>query len=74
MKTNETVRRLIEQEGRSQAWVAREMNRVNPEINMTNVKLSAIVTGRRIMSSDEMLAFCRAMKTSPDVFLMQESY
>ncbi len=71
MKTNETVKRLIEQEGRSQAWVAQEMNRVNPEINMTNVKLSAIVTGRRIMSSDEMLAFCRAMKTSPDVFLMQ---
>ena len=70
MKTNETVRKLIEQEGRSQAWVAREMNRVNPDINMTNVKLSAIVTGRRIMSSDEILAFCRAMKTSPDVFLM----
>ena len=70
MKTNETVRKLIEQEGRSQSWVAREMNRVNPDINMTNVKLSAIVTGRRIMSSDEMLAFCRAMKTSPDVFLM----
>lgn len=39
---------------------------------MTNVKLSAIVTGRRIMSGDEMLAFCRAMKTSPDVFLAQE--
>lgn len=71
MKTNETVKRLIEEEGRSQTWVAREMNRVNPEINMTNVKLSAIVTGRRVMSSDEMLAFCRAMKTNPDVFMPQ---
>ena len=71
MKTNETVKKLIEQEGRSQTWVAREMNRVNPEIKMTNVKLSAIVTGRRIMSGDEMLAFCRAMKTSPDIFLAE---
>lgn len=69
MKTNETVKRLIEEEGRSQTWVAREMNRVNPEINMTNVKLSAIVTGRRVMSSDEMLAFCRAMKTKASIII-----
>ena len=32
MKTNETVKRLIEEEGRSQTWVAREMNRVNPGV------------------------------------------
>lgn len=38
---------------------------------MAKVKLSAIVTGRRVMSSDEMLAFCRAMKTNPDVFMAQ---
>ena len=69
MRTNETVQKLIEQEGRTQTWVAQEMNRIDPEIKMTNVKLSAIVTGKRIMSSDEMLAFCRAMRMSPDVFL-----
>lgn len=69
MRTNETVQKLMEQEGRTQTWVAQEMNKVNPEIKMTNVKLSAIVTGRRTMSGDEMLAFCRAMRTSPDVFL-----
>ncbi len=69
MRTNETVKRIIEQEGRSQKWLAEEMNRADPDIRMTNVKLSAIVTGRRIMSGDEMLAFCRAMQISPDVFL-----
>jgi len=69
MRTNETVQKLIEQEGRTQTWVAQEMNRIDPEIKMTNVKLSAIVTGKRIMSGDEMLAFCRAMRMSPDVFL-----
>ena len=69
MRTNETVQKLMEQEGRTQTWVAQEMNKMNPEIKMTNVKLSAIVTGRRTMSGDEMLAFCRAMRTSPDVFL-----
>ena len=69
MRTNETVQKLMEAEGRTQTWVAQEMNRIDPEIKMTNVKLSAIVTGKRAMSGDEMLAFCRAMKKSPDVFL-----
>lgn len=69
MRTNETVQKLMEQEGRTQTWVAQEMNRIDPEIKMTNVKLSAIVTGRRTMTGDEMLVFCRAMRMSPDAFL-----
>lgn len=69
MRISEAVNRIIEQEGRSQKWIAEEMNRADPDIKMTNVKLSAIVTGRRTMSGDEMLAFCRAMQISPDVFL-----
>lgn len=73
MRTNETVQKLMEAEGRTQTWVAQEMNRIDPEIKMTNVKLSAIVTGKRTMSGDEMLAFCRAMKKSPDVFLRIEA-
>lgn len=69
MKINDTVKKIMEKEGRTQKWLAREMNDVDPDIKMTNVKLSAIVTGRREMSGDEMLAFCKAMKVNPDVFL-----
>ncbi|MBQ8933897.1 MAG: helix-turn-helix transcriptional regulator [Lachnospiraceae bacterium] len=69
MKINETVKRIIKEDGRTQTWVAKEMNKVNPSVMMTNVKLSAIVTGKRTMTGDEMIAFCKATKRNPDVFM-----
>ena len=71
MLINETVKRLLKEEGRTQTWVAQEMNRIDPSIDMTNVKLSAIATGQRKMTGDEMLAFCKAMRRNPDEFMRE---
>ena len=71
MIIGETVKRLLKEEGRTQTWVAKEMNRIDPSIEMTNVKLSAITTGQRKMSGSEMLAFCKAVKCNPDEFMQE---
>ncbi|MEY8495800.1 helix-turn-helix transcriptional regulator [Lachnospiraceae bacterium 29-91] len=65
----DTVRRLLAEQGRTQVWVIQKMNRCDPEINMDRSKFSAIITGRRKMSGDELLAFCKALEIAPDEFL-----
>lgn len=69
MKIPERIRNILKEEGRTQIWVVEEMNRVCPEVNMDKVKFSATVCGIRKMTADELLAFCKALKKSPDVFL-----
>lgn len=68
----DTVRRIIISQGRTQTWVAEKMNEVNPNIKMDLVKFNSIMTGRRKMSGDELLAFCMAMEITPDEFLSPE--
>ena len=65
----DTVRRLIVEQGRTQVWVIQKMNHYDPKINMDRSKFSAIITGRRKMSGDELLAFCKALEITPDEFL-----
>lgn len=69
MKTNTGVKNIINNKGLRQVWVAEQMNRVNPNLNMNKVKLSSIVCGVRKMTGDELVAFCVATNTSPDYFL-----
>lgn len=68
-----TVKRVLSEQGRTQAWVVRKMNLQAPGIDMDKTKFSAIVTGKRKMSGDELLVFCKALEITPDEFLCSES-
>ena len=68
MRTSDGVKQLIKDKGLRQAWVVDRMNLVNPDLHMSNAKLSSIVCGGRKMSGDELIAFCVATDTSPDYF------
>lgn len=65
----DTINRILDEQGRTQAWVITRMNLMNPSLNMDRSKFSAITTGSRKMSGDELLAFCQAVEVSPDEFL-----
>lgn len=69
MSVSEKVRAIIESQGRTQTWIVARINQLMPEIKMDRSKFSAIIRGNRKMSADELLAFCRALEISPDVFL-----
>ncbi len=68
----DTVRKTIKKQGRTQKWVTEKMNSINPSLDMDRSKFSAIITGNRKMTGDELLAFCMALEISPDVFTEQE--
>lgn len=64
-----TVKRILDEQGRTQAWIIQKMNLQEPEIDMNRNKFSAIVTGKRKMTGDELLVFCKALEITPDEFL-----
>lgn len=63
------AREILQNTGRSQTWVANEMNRIKPALRMNVKKLSATLQGHRSMSGEEFLAFCMATQTNPADFL-----
>lgn len=68
MNVEPAVRNIIKDKGLRQTWVVDQMNRIDPTLGMSKVKLSAIVCGGRKMTGDELIAFCVATNTSPDYF------
>lgn len=68
----DTAKRVLRKEGRTQAWVIKRMNEVYPNLEMDRNKFSAIVLGKRKMSGDELIAFCKALEISPDEFTKEE--
>lgn len=69
MNVSNVVKNVIKDEGRTQSWVVAEMNRIDPALKMDRAKLSAIACGNRKMTGDELIAFCKAVRRSPDIFL-----
>lgn len=69
---SETTKKVLKEQGRTQRWVAEKMNDINPSLEMDRTKFSAIVTGNRKMTGDELLAFCMALEISPDIFTEEE--
>lgn len=69
---SDTAKKILKEQGRTQRWVAERMNNINPTLEMDRSKFSAIITGNRKMTGDELLAFCMALEISPDVFIGQE--
>lgn len=63
------LRRILEEQGRTQLWVINRMNEIKPDLKMDRSKLSAIATGTRKMTGDELLVFCQAVEVTPDEFL-----
>lgn len=70
---SETAKRILNEQGRTQKWVAEKMNQINPSLEMDRNKLSGIMSGNRKMTGDELLAFCMALEISPDIFTGQEN-
>lgn len=68
----EVMRGILDEKGIKQAWVAAKMNAINPYLEMTGAKLSAVICGTRRLTGDELLAFCQAIEESPDIFLPQD--
>ena len=69
---SDAARKILKEQGRTERWVAERMNNINPTLEMDRSKFSAIITGNRKMTGDELLAFCMALEISPDVFTGQE--
>lgn len=69
MSISETIRCVLQNEGRTQTWVVKEMNLIDSKIKIDKAKFSAIVCGTRRMTAEELLAFCKATETNPDIFL-----
>ena len=67
-----TAKKALKEQGRTQRWVVARMLDINPLLGMDRSKLSAIITGNRKMTGDELLAFCMALEISPDVFTEKE--
>lgn len=72
MSIPEIIRGAIEKRGCTQAWVVKRMNNINPALNMSATKFSAIVCGSRRMSGDELLAFFKAVEMNPDYLFAAE--
>lgn len=68
MNVELAVRNIIKNRGLRQIWVVEQMNRIDPALNMSKAKFSAIVCGGRRMTADELVAFCVATETNPDYF------
>lgn len=66
---NVTVARIIAEQGRTQTWLVKKMNEMNPCLNLDTTKFSAIVTGKRTMTGDELIAFCGVLNVTPDEFM-----
>lgn len=62
------ARKRLEGEGRTQAWVARQMKALYPQLDMDPKKLNMTLRGDRGMTASEFLAFCRAIGENPNTF------
>ena len=71
MTVAETAKNILEEQGRTQTWVVKRMNEINPELSMDSMKLSTTLLGKRKMSGDELIAFCKALEVNPDIFLQE---
>lgn len=69
MEIHDIIRREIDARGCTQTWVIRQMNAVNPKLDMGKDKFSSLLRGKRKMTADELIAFCLATSTNPDAFL-----
>ena len=68
VQISRAVQEILERNGSTQAWAIRQMNRINPSLEMTRNKLSTIICGSRKMTADELLAFCKATGTTLEFF------
>ena len=69
MTINERMKQIIKSEGRTQKWILEEMNRTDPQLNLNPAIFSAIITGKRGVTGDELLAFCKVTGKNPNIFM-----
>ena len=72
MNINEKMKQIIKNEGRTQRWTVQEMNKQGMGLDLNDSKFSAIMTGKRALTADELLAFCAATGRSPEEFWERE--
>lgn len=71
---NSMIETQLKENGRTQTWTINKMNEINPKLKMDRSKMSAIINDNRKMTAEELLAFCMALKISPDIFTVDELF
>ena len=71
---NSMIENQLKENGRTQTWTINKMNEINPKLKMDRSKMSAIINDNRKMTAEELLAFCMALKISPDIFTVDELF
>lgn len=70
MAIGQIVKATIAEKGMTQRAVTQMMLKVSPVIKGFNEKkLSNIIHGVRLMTADELIAFCHALHVSPEIFM-----
>ncbi|WP_312059338.1 hypothetical protein [Anaerotignum sp.] len=62
----------VKNKGVTQTWVVNEVNALDNSINLTNNKLSAILSGKRRIAGEEFIALCRVLGLETNNFVEKE--
>lgn len=62
----------MKNKGVTQTWVVNEANAIDKSLNLTNNKLSAILSGKRRIAGEEFIALCRVLGLETNNFIQKE--
>ena len=73
MNVADRAKAILEKTGRKQKWVADQMAALAPTLEMTPSKLSQTLTGKRTMTADELVVFCKVTGADLAAFLAESA-
>lgn len=62
----------MKNKGVTQTWVVSEVNALDKSLNLTNNKLSAILSGKRKIAGEEFIALCCVLGLETNNFIKLE--
>lgn len=68
LPVTEVIRKELKKQGRTQVWVANKMNEISKVPKMDTVKFNSIMTGKRKITGDELVALCKILGLSLEDF------
>ena len=72
MEIYKIIRYEMKNKGVTQTWVVNEANAIDKSLNLTNNKLSAILSGKRRIAGEEFIALCRVLGLETNNFIEKE--
>ncbi len=67
-----TIKCVLQEQGRTQAWAIDRMNEISPDLQMNKSKFSSIIAGKRKIYGDELVVLCRILGITLDEFMIGE--